>query len=115
MEIPILHEGENIGTLRVEQDACFAVMDARLRDVGSVLRLRVFGENEAWYLGVPEPEDGQLRLTRRVSPARMRGFPANPLYAAERRQKGDQSAREPVPAAERGPHVLWLGGRPFYF
>jgi len=114
MEIPIYIDGERTGTVSVTEEDGLTRLDARLRDPGRVVRLRIFGAREEWYLGVPEPEGEELRLLRRLSPARMRGFPENPLYAAESR-RGKGSAGETVPPPKDGKRVVWLGGRPHYF
>lgn len=115
MQIPIYIDGKREGTLAIERDGAATVMDARLRDVGRVVRLTVFGEREG-YLGVPEPEDGQLRLVRRLSPNDMRRFPSAPEYAADSRMKsGDARVPEPEKPPAGGRHVLWHGGKPYFF
>ena len=108
MEIPVYIDGENAGTLNVERRGQWTVADVRMRDVGRVVRLTAYGER-AFYLGVPVPEGGGLRLTRRLSPAEARRFPQSPEYAAEK------PAERPVPEETAARRVLWLGGRPHYF
>ena len=123
MQIPIYIDGVEEGKLSIVPQGNMTVFDADMRDVGRVVRLRVFGDGEG-YLGVPVPADGRLRLIKRLSPAAMSAFPAKPEYAAE--QKRAEKAREEGPVkAEPEPlepqqntpkkHVLWLGGRPYYF
>lgn len=116
MQIPVYIDGKQEGTLSIEREDAATVMDARLRDVGRVVRLTVFGDGEG-YLGIPEPEEGQLRLVRRLSAKDMRDFPTTPEYAAERRLTG---AKTPRPAAKPQPvmsgrRVIWHGGKPYYF
>ncbi len=120
MEIPIYIDGQQEGTVRISHDGPATVLDADLRDVGRVVRLRLFGDEEG-YLGVPEPKEGRLRLIKRVSPIELRRLPAFPKYAAESRMQ-TQAEPEPEPESEPGPetkpaprHVLWQGGRPYYF
>ena len=108
MEMPVYIDGEAVGTLTVERRGQWTVADVRMRNVGRVVRLTVYGER-AFYLGVPVPEGDGLRLTRRLSPAEARRFPRTPGYAAER--PTERHERE-TPSAR---HVLWLGGRPHYF
>ncbi len=115
MEIPVYIDGKQEGTLTIERQGMTTVMDARLRDVGRVVRLTVFGEREG-YLGVPEPEDGQLRLVRRLSPIDMRRFPSAPEYAADCRIRKDAAPqREPEKRPAAGRHVIWHGGKPYFF
>ncbi|MCC8357017.1 MAG: hypothetical protein LJU34_04080 [Oscillospiraceae bacterium] len=122
MEIPIYIDGQQEGTVRISHDGPATVLDASLRDVGRVVRLRLFGDGEG-YLGVPEPKEGRLRLTKRVSPLELRRFPAFPQYAAESRiqpRKNPETEPEPdpEPKIETKPaprHVLWQGGKPYYF
>ncbi|MCD7844307.1 MAG: hypothetical protein LUG57_00300 [Oscillospiraceae bacterium] len=67
MEIPIYIDGQREGTVSISHEGSVTVLDAALRDVGRVVRLRLFGDGEG-YLGVPEPKEGRLRLTKRVPP-----------------------------------------------
>ena len=109
MVVPIYIEAKKRGELTVEKRGQWTVADARLEDVGRVVRLRVYGDRE-FYLGVPVPEGDGLRLTRRLSPAEARRFPRQPRYAAER-----PAEAEPAPEEGRKRRVLWLGGRAHYF
>ena len=117
MQIPVYIDGKQEGTLTIEHEDAATVMDARLRDVGRVVRLTVFGDGEG-YLGIPEPEEaGQLRLVRRLSANDMRAFPTAPEYAADRRlTAGKKLDPAPKPQPEKsGRHVIWHGGKPYYF
>lgn len=113
MQIPVYIDGRQEGWLSIRREGAATVMDARLRDVGRVVRLTVFGEKEG-YLGVPEPEEGGLRLVRRLSPSDMRRFPAAPEYAANARLK-DARPKEPEERPDPPRHVLWQGGKPYFF
>ena len=117
MQLPIYIDGNQEGTLTVERQGTMTVMRADLRDVGRVVRLSLFGEKSG-YLGVPEPQDGRLRLTRRFTDLDMLRFPARIEYAAE----GPLRERDDPPPAKTAPaepgekrHVLWMGGKPYYF
>ena len=116
MEIPIYIDGKQEGVLTAERQGAMTVMRAELRDVGRVVRLTVFGEKSG-YLGVPEPKDGRLYLTRRLSPADMRAFPRKPEYAAERPLNREQSGKDEQTQEETADarRVLWMGGKPHYF
>lgn len=116
MRVPVCIDGEKMGELAIERRGQWTVLDARLPDLGRVVRLRLYGERGEFYLGVPVPEGEGLRFTRRLSPAEAARLPRRPRYAAE----SPVSPAEPGPnedgPAPSGPrHVLWLGGRPRYF
>lgn len=117
MQIPIYIDGNEEGTLTVQRQGAVTVMKADMRDVGRVVRLSVYGE-KCGYLGVPEPEGGRLRLTRRISPLDMARFPQSPRYAAEKPMDGKKQAPAPKKNPEPQPqkhHVLWMGGKPYFF
>ena len=117
MDIPIYIDGKKQGSLTIEREGPVTVMTADMADVGRVVRLTVYGE-KAGYLGIPEPSEGRLRLTRRLTPAQMRSFPQTPEYAAEGPMEGQKTPPQAQPApkeAEQGEHVLWMGGKPHYF
>ena len=125
MQIPIYIDGTEEGKLSIVRQGNMTIFDADMRDVGRVVRLRVFGDGEG-YLGVPVPADGRLRLIKRLSPAAMSAFPTKPEYAAEQRRTEESEEKEPAgaePASaearqeqnQQKTHVLWLGGRPYYF
>ena len=108
MSVPVYVDGEEVGSLTVERRGQWTVADVRMRPVGRVVRLTVYGERE-FYLGVPVPEGDGLRMTRRLTQTEARRFPRMPEYAAE----GPQAFAEPGELPAR--RVLWLGGRPHYF
>ncbi len=120
MQLPIYIDGTEEGVLTVERQGAVTVMRADMRDVGRVVRLRLYGDGEG-YLGVPAPEGGRLRLTRRLTPLDMRRLPQRPQYAAERpvstAARPDQMPLEPEKPTppETARHVVWLGGRPYFF
>ena len=123
MVLPIYIDGKKEGELTVEHRGAATVMQARLRDVGRVVRLTVYGE-KAGYLGVPEPSEGQLVLTRRFSPLEMNRFPRRPEYAAERpmEQGRPEEPAQSVPQKPQGEfpqgagrRVMWMGGKPYFF
>lgn len=112
-EVPIYIDGAREGTLFIARRGTMTELRAELRDVGRLVRLRVFGDGEG-YLGVPEPEAGAFCLTRRFTPMEAARLPKNIRYAAEKRL--DAAPPEPEPEPPAGPrHVIWLGGRAHYF
>ena len=113
MEVPIVIDGEQAGVLTIQRRGSVTVMDARLRDVGRVVRLSLFGKEGEAYLGVPVPEGEGLRLVRRISPCELKRFPRTPECAGERgKHPGVPEAGREKDAARR---VLWHGGKAHYF
>ncbi len=109
MELPIYIDGAPAGTLTVEKRGAFIWLRGDMVDPGRVVRLYLYGEREA-YLGVPLPEEGRLRLLRRVSPTEAARLPRRAEYAAETRLEPEKPTE---PGKKR--YVVWHGGRPYYF
>jgi hypothetical protein len=105
MELPIYIDGERVGVLTIERENDGILALAQLRDVGRVVRLHLYGDS-SFYLGIPEPEKGQLVLRRRIEGRAQNILPAHPAYAGEKPQ--------PLPNEGRQ-HILWHGGRAHYF
>ena len=111
MEIPIYIDGRETGTLRIEPRGGYTLLRGELENPGRLVRLRIYGEGEA-YLGVPQPEGGRLIFCRKLTAREMGRLPRRPEYAAETRQDAPGAApEEPLPKR----HVLWQGGRPYFF
>ena len=105
MDYPVYIDGKRAGTLTVTWQEGAVTLSASLKNPGRVVRLTVFGEREA-YIGVPQPENGLLRLEKRLTGEAARSFPQKPAYAAEHKTE--------LPAVKKL-HVLWHGGKPHYF
>ena len=114
MELPIYIDGLQEGTLSLEKQGAVTVVRADLRDVGRVVRLNLYGDGEG-YLGIPVPEGGRQRLVKRLSPLDMRGLPKKPAYAAERPIKAQIVPEQEPEETPKGKHVIWQGGKPYYF
>lgn len=112
MELPILIDGTRRGTLTLTRAGRFWSAEARLDDLGRVARLSVYGREGSVYLGIPEPDGhGGMQLTRTL-----RSLPEAASYCAER----DREEKAPENVTPRQPattprHVVWMGGRPYYF
>jgi hypothetical protein len=114
MEVPIYIDGVAEGTVTLVQTGSAWTVAAQLRDVGRVVRLRLYGqEGQSLYLGVPVPEEGTLRLCRRLSAQEGRALPPDPVYAGEKPLSSPSP--QPVKPSTTGRHVLWHGGRPYFF
>ena len=89
-EYPIIINGEEAGKLCVTKDGILTAFDARCKDPGTLLRLSVYGEKEA-YLGVMAPDgSGGVHLHKRLSRASLAGFPETIRFAGP--------AGQPIPA-----------------
>ncbi len=95
---PIVIDGQETGTLTVSRDGLMTVFDARCTDPGSLLRLSVYGEKEA-YLGVMTPDgSGDVYLHKRLSRAALAGFPETIHFAGP---AGLEGTAEETPESER--------------
>jgi hypothetical protein len=103
---PLILESETKGSLQVTKQGLITEFIARCPDPGRLVRLSVFGEGKEGYLGVMEPEGGELRLCRRFSRAAMAGFPETISYASEAGR-----SCQPAPAVDRK-LARGGGGRP---
>ena len=111
---PIRWDGQVHGKLRLREEGVFTVFEGECEDPGTLVRLWVYGEKTKGYLGLMEPAEGKLRLTRRLSPLTMRDLPPDIRYAAP---EGSDTPPGPahqtaVPAApdapqERDTDLLW--------
>lgn len=81
---PIFIDGAQTGEVRVSRDGLFWLFDARCDEREELVRLSVFGGGEEGYLGLLSPEDGALRLKKRLSSAAVGAFPQRIEYAAPR-------------------------------
>ncbi len=114
MELPILIDGTRRGTLALTRAGRFWRAEARLDDIGRVARLSVYGNGSSVYLGIPEPDGhGMMQLARTL-----RSLPEAASYCAEpdmdigNKAPQNTPPEQPVSAPR---HVVWMGGRPYYF
>ena len=94
---PLILDSEARGTLQVEKKGLITEFRARCPDPGRLVRLSVFGEGKEGYLGVMEPEGGELRLCRKLSRSAMAAFPETIAYASEAGRSGRPDAALPLP------------------
>ena len=100
-EYPIVVDGTETGTLRVLADGIMTAFDARCKDPGTLLRLSVYGEKEA-YLGVMAPDgSGDVHLHRRLSRAALSAFPETIRFAGPAGQEQSAQGSETKTAEER--------------
>ena len=121
MEIPIYIDGAEAGRLTLTQAGQGWTAQAKLRDIGRVARLTLYGAGGSVYLGIPEPLDGATTLTKHLPALKF-----IPEYCAETERRAEaplpetqEETPEPVteaPETERSVKCrVWLGGRPYYF
>lgn len=106
MQLPIHIDGEPVGTVQLSRRGGCIHAEARLKDMGRVLRLYIFGEGEV-YLGIPEPREGGMYLSRCL-----RALPREACYCAEKRLEEPEERAQEEPAPRR---ILWQGGKAHYF
>ncbi len=110
---PLILNSETVGTLQVTKQGLLTEFRARCADPGQLVRLSVFGEGKEGYLGVMEPEGGELHLCRRLSRAAMEGFPEHISYASLAGNHRDPALSpeitdgRPGRGGRREPDVLW--------
>ena len=110
MEYPIFLGGRRAGTLRERAEGLYTAFEAELPEVPEqLLRLWVHGAGESAYLGIPEPGEGGLFLTRRLSAMERRRFPRAILCASEEESlHNNKSCPWPAPVTEETEGLLWL-------
>ena len=109
MEYPIYIDGENAGTLHVEQQGLYTRFFARFADPGRLIRLCVYGGGKTAVLGVAMPENGELYFERKFSRVALGDFPENIEYAAaegELLREPKASVEEEIPAAAEEPESV---------
>ena len=79
---PVMMDGKVAGSLVVTREGAVRVFSLRCRYVEGIVRMSVYGEEGEGYLGIPMPEEGELRLVKRLSPAALRDFPAESWRSA---------------------------------
>jgi hypothetical protein len=104
MEYPIFLGGRRAGTLRERAEGLYTAFEAELPEVPEqLLRLWVHGAGESAYLGIPEPGEGGLFLTRRLSAMERRHFPRAILCASEEESLHNNNPAGPEAAAPETP------------
>ena len=67
MAIPVYINQEAAGALTVTRDGLYTVLETEAPHGGGLVRLWAHGGGKSAYLGVMEPQNGGLRLRRRLS------------------------------------------------
>ena len=90
MELPIYIGGREAGRLLVAQEGLYTRLTADCGPGEGLVRLWLHGGGRCVYLGLLVPEDGRLRLSKRLSRA---ALPPELAYAAD----SEQGLHEPEP------------------
>ncbi len=118
MDYPLLLGGEERGRLKVEKQGLYTLMEARAPGARGLVRLWVRGGGEETYLGLMEPREEGLYLSRRLSRLELAAFPAPIELATDRRleeevyitneprrEEPERGGEEPAPEEESREHV----------
>lgn len=79
---PIILDGADAGKVTVSREGVFWRFEASCAMREELLRLSVYGEGAEGYLGVMEPRDGELYLSKKLSRSAVSGFPGSISFAA---------------------------------
>ncbi len=82
MEIPVLDGQQKIGGVRIREEGLYRVVTARVRLRPGLQRLWLCSHGRGVCLGVLAPEDGWLRLEKRLSRSAWAALPAPLTHAA---------------------------------
>ena len=110
MDVPILDNGERLGTLRISRDGLYTRFEAAIPARAGLHRLWLCGEQGAACLGLLTPEGETLVLRRRLSRAECRRLPAPLRCAALAEPKRETPEERPK---QPGPHRIKLFGEDF--
>ena len=72
---PVMMEGKPVGQCELHRQGARTEFFVRCAMREGIVRLAVYGREKECYLGIPIPEEGELRLRRIFSPAAMGDFP----------------------------------------
>lgn len=72
---PVMIDGAVVGRCQVRRQGARTEFDVCCRMMEGIVRLSVYGQEGEGYLGIPIPEEGELRLRKVFSPAAVRDFP----------------------------------------
>ena len=90
MEYPLLLMGVERGKLKVEKQGLYTLMEATAPEAEGLVRLWVQGGGREAYLGLMVPQNGGLRLRRRLSRLELSAFPENIERASDKRLEEDK-------------------------
>lgn len=111
MQLPVFINAARVGEVTVAPQGRVWRAQVQMADVGRVVRLTLYGRGGGVYLGIPEPDGrGGMSLTRVL-----RALPEGAEYAAENASPPEKQPDAPEMTTAAPRHVVWMGGRPYYF
>ncbi len=100
---PVFIDGKECGSLSAYTEGLMTKLEAECCHSEKLVRLYIFGSGKSAYLGVMQPDNGKLRLTKKLSRAQMRKFPEKIEYASD---KPMEEKEEPV--QPKTDDLLWF-------
>ena len=94
MTIPVYINQEAAGALTVTRDGLYTVLEIEAQHSGGLVRLWAHGGGKSAYLGVMEPQNGGLRLRRRLSRRELDAFPDPIEFVSDRERDGKETTKE---------------------
>lgn len=97
---PLILAGETAGEVKVSREGVYWSFEANCEKREELVRLSVYGEGKEGYLGIMEPAAEELRLSRRLSRANMKGFPGQITHGGQRGEPQNLAKPEETAPAE---------------
>lgn len=91
---PVFIDATQCGSLNVSTDGLMTKLEATCRHSEQLVRLYIFGGGKSAYLGVMQPQNGKLCITKRLSRAQMRELPDKIEYASNKPVVKEQASTQ---------------------
>lgn len=98
---PLRLDGVICGTVSARSSGAYTVFTASAAYEGDVKRISLYGGGAEGYLGVLAPDSEGVALTRRLTRSQLKGFPAEPEFAAEAGLNPDSGPKQPPEPEKR--------------
>lgn len=93
---PVFIDGRECGSLSVSRDGLLTKLEAQCRHSEKLVRLYIFGNGKSTYLGVMQPQNDKLCITKKLSRSQMKALPEKIEYAADMPMaKGEKKSVQP--------------------
>lgn len=104
---PLILAGVAAGEVKVSREGLYWNFEANCEKQEELVRLSVYGEGKEGYLGLMEPAGEQLRLSRKLSRAAMKGFPQIITHGGQKGEpqlliESEGTTSEEAPPPEEG-------------
>lgn len=111
MQLPVYISSERAGEVTVTPQGRVWRARVQMADIGRVVRLSLYGRGGSVYLGIPEPDGRGGMSLERV----LRTLPEGAEYAAENALPPEKQTSGSAKKTDAPRHVVWMGGRAYYF